>query len=153
VRRLAGSVRAILVGLITARGHDVQLPPNRCPRRRLRGDRRHELRMSRLMNDIFVTVFIVAAATLLQIWSGAGNAAPGGAAARRRTVYSAAATKWGFYALIGLWILVLARRGSAGVVGRRAGGGGGGVGAVSFLVVMLGLLALALVITWQRPTG
>jgi dolichyl-phosphate-mannose--protein O-mannosyl transferase len=73
--------------------------------------------MSRIaMNDIFVAVFIVAGyAFFWQIWSGTlGTQRVVGAAAGRRPHRPRAATKWvGWYALIGLWVLVLARSTSA----------------------------------------
>jgi predicted membrane-bound dolichyl-phosphate-mannose-protein mannosyltransferase len=115
--------------------------------------------MSRIsMNDIFVTVFIVAAYLVFwQIWSGRWQRSAWWALPLVGVLIGlAAATKWvGFYALAGLWILVLARSslGRLVLVGLVAlAAVVGGVGAPwPFLLVMLGLLGLALLITWERP--
>jgi len=115
--------------------------------------------MSRIsMNDIFVTAFIVAAYLVFwQIWSGRWQRSAWWALPLVGVLIGlAAATKWvGFYALAGLWILVLARSslGRLVLVGLVAiAAVVGGIGAPwPFLLVMLGLLGLALVITWERP--
>ena len=69
--------------------------------------------MSRIaMNDIYVAVFIVAAyAVFWQIWSGRwGRSAWWALPMVGVLIGLAAATKWvGWYALIGLWVLILAR--------------------------------------------
>jgi len=115
--------------------------------------------MSRIsMNDIFVAFFIVASYLVFwQVWSGRWRRSAWWALPLVGVLIGlAAANKWvGFYALAGLWVLVLARSD----LGRLAlvvlvalGAIVGGIGApLPFLLVMLGLLALALVITWQRP--
>jgi predicted membrane-bound dolichyl-phosphate-mannose-protein mannosyltransferase len=115
--------------------------------------------MSRIsMNDIFVATFIVAAYLVFwQIWSGRWARSAWWALPLVGVLIGlAAATKWvGFYALAGLWVLVLARSdlGRLLLVALVALGAViGGLGAPwPFLVVMLGLLALALAITWLRP--
>ncbi|HUF05764.1 MAG TPA: phospholipid carrier-dependent glycosyltransferase [Candidatus Binatia bacterium] len=115
--------------------------------------------MSRIsMNDIFVTTFVAAAYLVFwQIWSGRWARSAWWALPLVGVLIGlAASTKWvGFYALAGLLVLVLARSdlgrlllvalvGLAMVVG--------GIGAPwPFLVVMAGLLALALAISWVRP--
>ncbi|MDQ2941843.1 MAG: phospholipid carrier-dependent glycosyltransferase [Chloroflexota bacterium] len=115
--------------------------------------------MSRIaMNDIFAAVFIVAAYLLFwQIWShrwrhSAWWALP----AVGVLIGLAAATKWvGFYALAGLWVLVLART----ALGRLVLLAGiaflavvAGIGAPwPFTVLMLAGLALALVLVHVRP--
>jgi len=115
--------------------------------------------MSRIsMNDIFVATFIAAAYLVFwQIWSGRWSRSAWWALPLVGVLIGlAASTKWvGFYALAGLWVLVLARSDLgrlvlvalvvlAAVVG--------GIGAPwPFLVVMLGLAAVALAITWARP--
>jgi 4-amino-4-deoxy-L-arabinose transferase-like glycosyltransferase len=115
--------------------------------------------MSRIaMNDIFVTVFIVAAYALFwQVWSGRwARSAWWALPVVGVLIGLAAATKWvGFYALAGLIVLALARSplGRLLLVG-LAGAAAiiGGIGAPwPFLVVMLGILALAVLITWVRP--
>ena len=115
--------------------------------------------MSRIsMNDIFVAFFIVASYLVFwQVWSGRWRRSAWWALPLVGVLIGlAAANKWvGFYALAGLWVLVLARSD----LGRLAlvvlvalGAIVGGIGAPwPFLVVMLGLLALALAITWRRP--
>jgi predicted membrane-bound dolichyl-phosphate-mannose-protein mannosyltransferase len=115
--------------------------------------------MSRIaMNDIYVTVFIIAAYTLFwQVWSGRWARSAWWAMPLVGVLIGlAAATKWvGFYALAGLLVLVLARSS----LGRLLLVGGvalaaivGGIGAPwPFLVIMLGILGLALLITWAKP--
>jgi predicted membrane-bound dolichyl-phosphate-mannose-protein mannosyltransferase len=115
--------------------------------------------MSRIsMNDIFVAFFIVAAYLVFwQIWSGRWRRSAWWALPLVGVLIGlAAANKWvGFYALAGLWVLVLARSD----LGRLAlvvlvalGAVIGGIGAPwPFLAIMLALLGLALLITWQRP--
>jgi 4-amino-4-deoxy-L-arabinose transferase-like glycosyltransferase len=115
--------------------------------------------MSRIaMNDIFVAVFIVAAyVAFWQVWSGRWARSAWWVLPLVGVLIGlAAATKWvGFYALFGIWILVLARS-SLGrlllvalvafltVVG--------GVGAPwPFLATMLLVLAVALAIVHARP--
>ena len=115
--------------------------------------------MSRIsMNDIFVATFIVAAYTLFwQVWSGRWVRSAWWVMPLVGVLIGlAAATKWvGFYAMAGLIVLVLARSalGRLVLVGAIALGAiVGGIGAPwPFLLVMLGLLALALAITWARP--
>ena len=115
--------------------------------------------MSRIsMNDIFVTTFIVAAYLVFwQVWSGRWARSAWWALPLAGVLIGlAASTKWvGFYALAGLLVLVLARSS----LGRLALVGlvalltvMGGIGAPwPFLVLMVGLLALAALITWARP--
>ena len=115
--------------------------------------------MSRIsMNDIFVAAFIVAAYALFwQVWSGRWKRSAWWVMPLVGVLIGlAAATKWvGFYAMAGLIVLVLARS----ALGRLLLVGAvalaaivGGIGAPwPFLVVMLGLLTLALAITWARP--
>ncbi|CAN5189475.1 hypothetical protein BH23CHL9_BH23CHL9_01770 [soil metagenome] len=115
--------------------------------------------MSRIsMNDIFVTVFIVAAYVLFwQIWSGRWRRSAWWALPLVGVLIGlAAATKWvGFYALAGLLVLVLARShlGRFVLVGLVALAAiVGGIGAPwPFVVIMLGILGMALLITWARP--
>jgi C-terminal four TMM region of protein-O-mannosyltransferase/Dolichyl-phosphate-mannose-protein mannosyltransferase/GPI transamidase subunit PIG-U len=115
--------------------------------------------MSRIaMNDIFVATFIVAAYALFwQVWSGRWARSAWWVLPLVGVLIGlAAATKWvGFYALAGLWVLVLARSdlGRLVLVGLAAlAAVVGGIGAPwPFLVIMLGILALALAITWARP--
>ena len=115
--------------------------------------------MSRIsMNDIFVATFIVAAyVAFWQIWSGRWARSAWWVLPLVGVLIGlAASTKWvGFYALAGIWVLVLARSNlgrlvlvllvaMATIVG--------GLGAPwPFTIVMLGLLALALLIAWARP--
>ena len=115
--------------------------------------------MSRIsMNDIFVAFFIVAAYLVFWlVWSGRWSRSAWWALPLVGVLIGlAAATKWvGFYAMFGLIVLVLARShlgrltlvmlvALATIVG--------GIGAPwPFLVVMLGVLALALAIAWVRP--
>jgi predicted membrane-bound dolichyl-phosphate-mannose-protein mannosyltransferase len=115
--------------------------------------------MSRIgMNDIFVAVFIVAAyLAFWQIWSGRwARSAWWALPVVGVLIGLAAATKWvGIYALVGIWLLVLARSGlgrfllvaTAGLVAVVAG-----IGAPwPFTLLALGALALALLIVWVRP--
>ena len=115
--------------------------------------------MSRVaMNDIFVAVFITGGYLLFwQVWSGRWTRSAWWALPLVGVLIGlAAATKWvGFYALAGIWVLVLARSdlgrlllvalvAFAAVVG--------GVGAPwPFLLAMLLLLAIALAIVHARP--
>jgi hypothetical protein len=115
--------------------------------------------MSRIaMNDIFVAAFIVAAYALFwQVWSGRWSRSAWWALPLVGVLIGlAAASKWvGFYALAGLWILVLARSDlgrlllvalvafAAVVVG---------IGSPwPFTVAMLGALAVALAVAHVRP--
>jgi hypothetical protein len=115
--------------------------------------------MSRIsMNDIFVAVFIAAAYLVFwQVWSGRWARSAWWALPLAGVLIGlAAGTKWvGIYALIGLWVLVLARSrlgrfllvGAIGFVAIVAG-----VGAPwPFLVLCLAALALAMLIVWERP--
>jgi len=115
--------------------------------------------MSRIaMNDIFVATFIVAAYALFwQVWSGRwARSAWWALPAVGILIGLAAASKWvGWYALIGLWVLFLARS-QLGRFVLVAGIGFitvvAGVGAPwPFLVVCAGALLLALALVWQRP--
>ena len=115
--------------------------------------------MSRIaMNDIYVAVFILAAyAVFWQIWSGRwGRSAWWALPLVGVLIGLAAATKWvGWYALIGLWVLVLARSHFGRFV-LVAGIGFltivAGLGAPwPFLVVCALALVLALVLVWNRP--
>jgi predicted membrane-bound dolichyl-phosphate-mannose-protein mannosyltransferase len=115
--------------------------------------------MSRIaMNDIYVTVFIIAAYTLFwQVWSGRWARSAWWVMPLVGVLIGlAAATKWvGFYALAGLLVLVLARS-SLGrlllVAGVALVAIVGGTGAPwPFLVIMLGILGLALLVTWAKP--
>ncbi|MGH2382848.1 MAG: phospholipid carrier-dependent glycosyltransferase [Candidatus Limnocylindria bacterium] len=115
--------------------------------------------MSRIaMNDIFVAVFIVTAyLAFWQIWSGRWARSAWWVLPLVGVLIGlAAATKWvGFYALAGIWILVLARSSLgrlllvalvafATVVG--------GIGAPwPFLATMLLVMAVALAIVHARP--
>ena len=115
--------------------------------------------MSRIaMNDIYVAVFIVAAyAVFWQIWSGRWARSAWWALPMVGVLIGlAAATKWvGFYALAGIWILVLARSslGRLALVALVAFATVvGGVGAPwPFLATMLLALAIALTIVHARP--
>jgi len=115
--------------------------------------------MSRIaMNDIFVATFIAAAYLLFwQVWSGRWRHSAWWALPLVGVLIGlAAASKWvGFYALAGLLVLVLARSplGRLVLVGMAAlAAVVGGIGAPwPFLVVMLGVLAIALAITWAKP--
>ena len=115
--------------------------------------------MSRIaMNDIYVATFIVAAYALFwQIWSGRWARSAWWALPLVGVLVGlAAATKWvGWYALIGLWVLVLARSNFGRFV-LVAGIGFitvvAGLGAPwPFLVVCVLALLLALVLVWRRP--
>jgi predicted membrane-bound dolichyl-phosphate-mannose-protein mannosyltransferase len=115
--------------------------------------------MSRIaMNDIFVATFIVAAyAVFWQVWSGRwGRSAWWALPLVGVLIGLAAASKWvGWYALIGLWVLVLARS-HFGRFLLTAGIGFitivAGIGAPwPFLVVCLLALLLALGLVWYRP--
>jgi 4-amino-4-deoxy-L-arabinose transferase-like glycosyltransferase len=115
--------------------------------------------MSRIsMNDIYVATFVVAAYTLFwQVWSGRWARSAWWVLPLVGVLIGlSAATKWvGFYAMAGLIVLVLARSalGRLVLVGLVALAAiVGGLGAPwPFLVIMLGLFALALAITWARP--
>ena len=115
--------------------------------------------MSRIsMNDIFVATFIVAAYALFwQIWSGRWARSAWWVLPMVGVLIGlAAASKWvGWYALIGLWVLVLARS-HFGRFLLVAGIGFltvvAGFGAPwPFLVVCLMALALALLLVWRKP--
>ena len=115
--------------------------------------------MSRIaMNDIFVAVFIVAAYLVFwQIWSGRWARSAWWALPLVGVLLGlAAATKWvGFYALAGIWVLVLARSslGRLALVALVAFATVvGGIGAPwPFLATMLLALAIALTIVHARP--
>ena len=115
--------------------------------------------MSRIaMNDIFVAVFIVAAyLAFWQIWSGRWARSAWWVLPLVGVLIGlAAATKWvGFYALAGIWILVLARSslGRLLLVALVAFATiVGGIGAPwPFLATMLLVLAVALTIVHARP--
>ncbi|MDQ2853439.1 MAG: phospholipid carrier-dependent glycosyltransferase [Chloroflexota bacterium] len=115
--------------------------------------------MSRIaMNDIYVAVFIVAAyAVFWQIWSGRwGRSAWWALPMVGVLIGLAAATKWvGWYALIGLWVLILARS-HFGRFALVAGIGFltvvAGLGAPwPFLAVCIAALLLALLLVWLKP--
>ena len=120
--------------------------------------------MSRIaMNDIYVAVFIVAAYLVFWlIWSGRWARSAWWALPLAGVLIGlAAATKWvGWYALVGLWILVLARSALgrfllvAGI-GFVTIVGGIGLGGTAvpwpFLAVCLLALAFALVLVFVRP--
>jgi predicted membrane-bound dolichyl-phosphate-mannose-protein mannosyltransferase len=110
------------------------------------------------MNDVFVAVFIVAAYLLMwQIWSGRWRGSAWWALPVVGILIGlAAGTKWvGFYALAGLWVLVLARSD----LGRLVLLAGGtfllvvaGIGAPwPFTLVLVGMIALLGLIAWARP--
>jgi predicted membrane-bound dolichyl-phosphate-mannose-protein mannosyltransferase len=115
--------------------------------------------MSRIsMNDIFVATFIVAAYLVFwQIWSGRWARSAWWALPLVGVLIGlAASTKWvGFYALIGLLVLVLARSALGRLLLVALAALALVVGAVGgpwpFLLVMLVIFALALAITWVRP--
>ena len=115
--------------------------------------------MSRIaMNDIFVATFIIAAYLVFwQVWSGRwARSAWWALPAVGVLIGLAAASKWvGWYALIGLWVLVLARSHFGRFV-LVAGIGFitvvAGIGAPwPFLVVCAAALLLALALVWHRP--
>ncbi len=115
--------------------------------------------MSRIaMNDIFVATFIVAAyAFFWQIWSGRWARSAWWVLPLVGVLIGlAAASKWvGWYALIGLWVLVLARS-HFGRFLLVAGIGFltivAGLGAPwPFFVVCLMALVLALLLVWRKP--
>jgi predicted membrane-bound dolichyl-phosphate-mannose-protein mannosyltransferase len=115
--------------------------------------------MSRIaMNDIYVATFILAAyAVFWQVWSGRWSRSAWWVLPLVGVLIGlAAATKWvGWYALIGLWVLVLARS-HFGRFLLVAGIGFItivlGVGAPwPFLVVCTLALVLALVLVWLKP--
>jgi predicted membrane-bound dolichyl-phosphate-mannose-protein mannosyltransferase len=115
--------------------------------------------MSRIaMNDIFVATFIVAGYALFwQIWSGRWARSAWWVLPMVGVLIGlAAATKWvGWYALIGLWVLVLARSHFGRFV-LVAGIGFltvvAGLGAPwPFLVVCAAALLLGLVLVWRKP--
>ena len=115
--------------------------------------------MSRIaMNDIFVATFILAAYALFwQVWSGRwGRSAWWVLPLVGVLIGLASASKWvGWYALIGLWVLVLARSqfgrfvlvAMIGFLTVVAGFGA----PWPFLVVCIMALALALLLVWRRP--
>ncbi len=115
--------------------------------------------MSRIsMNDIFVATFIAAAYLLFwQVWSGRWARSAWWALPLVGVLIGlAAASKWvGIYALLGLWILVLARSqlgrfmlvALAAVVAVVMGWGA----PWPFTVIALAAFVLALVIVWTRP--
>ena len=115
--------------------------------------------MSRIaMNDIFVAVFIVAAyLAFWQIWSGRWARSAWWVLPLVGVLIGlAAATKWvGFYALAGIWILVLARSSLGRLVLVALAAFAtvvGGIGAPwPFLATMLLVLAIALAIVHARP--
>ncbi len=115
--------------------------------------------MSRIaMNDIFVTLFIVAAYLVFwQVWSGRWARSAWWALPLTGVLIGlAAATKWvGFYALAGLLVLVLARSALGRlllVVLAALAAVVGGIGAPwPFTLAMLAILGLALLIGWARP--
>ncbi len=115
--------------------------------------------MSRIaMNDIYVAVFIVAAYLVFwQIWSGRWARSAWWALPLVGILIGlAAATKWvGFYALAGLWIMVLARSALGRFVLLAAVvflAFVAGIGAPwPFQVLMWLAVALGLVLVWVRP--
>ncbi|MCA1587580.1 MAG: phospholipid carrier-dependent glycosyltransferase, partial [Chloroflexi bacterium] len=115
--------------------------------------------MSRIsMNDIFVATLIVAAYALFwQVWSGRwARSAWWVLPAVGVLIGLAAATKWvGFYALAGLLVLVLAKSALGRLVLVAFAALLTVIGGVDapwpFLVVMLGVLAVALAITYAKP--
>ncbi|MEO6294919.1 MAG: phospholipid carrier-dependent glycosyltransferase [Candidatus Limnocylindria bacterium] len=115
--------------------------------------------MSRIsMNDIFVAVFITAGYLVFwQIWSGRWARSAWWALPLVGVLIGlAAATKWvGFYALAGLWVLILARSDLGRLLLVALVALATVIGAIGapwpFGVVMLALLALALAISWVRP--
>jgi 4-amino-4-deoxy-L-arabinose transferase-like glycosyltransferase len=115
--------------------------------------------MSRIsMNDIFVATFIVAAYLLFwQVWSGRWSRSAWWVIPLAGVLIGlAAATKWvGIYALAGLWVLALARShlGRFVLVAAVAFlAVVAGIGAPwPFVLVCIGAVGVALLITWERP--
>ena len=115
--------------------------------------------MSRIsMNDIYVATFIVAAYALFwQIWSGRwARSAWWALPVVGVLIGLAAATKWvGFYALAGLLVLVLAKSALGRLVLVALAALVTVIGGIDapwpFLVVMLGVLAVVLAITYAKP--
>jgi predicted membrane-bound dolichyl-phosphate-mannose-protein mannosyltransferase len=115
--------------------------------------------MSRIsMNDIFVAAFIAAAyLAFWQIWSGRWARSAWWVLPLVGVLIGlAAASKWvGFYALAGLWVLVLARSDLGRLLLVMLAALALVVGAIGapwpFLLVMIGIMAVALAITWVRP--
>ncbi|MEP7081876.1 MAG: phospholipid carrier-dependent glycosyltransferase [Chloroflexota bacterium] len=115
--------------------------------------------MSRIsMNDIFVATLIVAAYALFwQIWSGRWTRSAWWALPLVGVLIGlAAATKWvGFYALAGLLILVLAKSALGRLVLVALAASVTVIGGIDapwpFLVVMLGILAVALAVAYAKP--
>ncbi|HEY8922114.1 MAG TPA: phospholipid carrier-dependent glycosyltransferase, partial [Candidatus Limnocylindria bacterium] len=115
--------------------------------------------MSRIaMNDIYAATFIVAGYALFwQIWSGRWARSAWWVLPLVGVMIGlAAATKWvGWYALIGLWVLVLARSEFgrfllvAGIAFLTIVAGFGAPW--PFLVVCILALVLALLLVWRRP--
>ncbi|MEX0626408.1 MAG: phospholipid carrier-dependent glycosyltransferase [Chloroflexota bacterium] len=115
--------------------------------------------MSRIsMNDIFVATFILAGYALFwQVWSGRWARSAWWALPLVGVLIGlAAASKWvGWYALIGLWVLVLARSQFgrfflvAGIAFITVVAGFGAPW--PFLVVCFLALAVALLLVWRRP--
>ncbi len=115
--------------------------------------------MSRIsMNDIFVAAFIAAAYLVFwQVWSGRWQRSAWWALPLVGVLIGlASATKWvGIYALIGLWVLVLARSNLGRfllVAGMASLTVVAGIDAPwPFLAVSLAAFALALLLVWIRP--
>ncbi len=115
--------------------------------------------MSRIaMNDIFVAFFIVAGYALFwPIWSGRWARSAWWILPLVGVMIGlAAASKWvGWYALIGLWFLVLIRSqlGRFLIIGALGFATVAiGIGAPwAFLLIMIGTLALALAVAWVKP--
>ncbi len=115
--------------------------------------------MSRIaMNDIFVALFIVAGYLLFwPIWGGRWLRSAWWVLPLVGVMIGlAAASKWvGWYALIGLWFLVLLRS----QLGRFLVIGAVGFAAVAigipgpwpFMLISFGILALALAVSWVKP--
>ena len=115
--------------------------------------------MSRIsMNDIFVATFIVAAYLVFwQVWSGRWARSAWWAIPLVGVLIGlAAASKWvGIYALSGLFVLALARSHLGRlvlVVAAAFLAVVAGIGAPwPFVLVCIGAVAVALLITWERP--
>ncbi len=115
--------------------------------------------MSRIaMNDIYVATFIIAAYLVFWfIWSGRWATSAWWALPLVGVLIGlAAASKWvGWYALIGLWVLVLARSPLGRLLLVVAIGFLAVVGSFGapwpFVLIMIGALLLALLISWVRP--